>query len=115
VLGGGAKTKNHSYFDADADWSRPVHTSTVRSKQNRCAFHNHDSYGIRETCAELGSVISISHELCLVMSKVENHVPVSMELSARRYSRGRSSGAKEIPDGHETSVGDGFGCEFITI
>ena len=57
-------------------------------------FHNHDSYGIRETCAELGSVISISHELCLVVAK-KKITPISMELSTRRYSWWRPGGAKD--------------------
>jgi hypothetical protein len=73
VLGAGEKTKNHSHFDGDADWSRPVRTTTVRSKENHCAFYNHDRNGMRETCAELGSVISISHGLCLVVVKKKNH------------------------------------------
>jgi hypothetical protein len=84
VLGGGEKKKSLSHIDADADWSRPVHTSTVRSKQNRCAFHNHDSYGLGETCAELGSVISLSHELCLVVAKKQKITPILLQMQTGR-------------------------------
>jgi len=48
---------------------RPVHLRPVPPKQNRCAFHDHDSYGLRETCAKLGFIFSISHEMCLVVAK----------------------------------------------
>jgi len=51
---------------------------------HQCAFHNHDSYGIKETCAVLGSVISISLELCLVVGK-KKITPILME---RWTSRG---------------------------
>ena len=46
---------------------------------HQCAFHNHDSYGINETCAVLGSVISISLELCLVVGKKKIH-PILMKM-----------------------------------
>jgi len=83
-----------------------AHThSHVRSKQNRCAFHNHDSYVIRETCAELGSVFSISHELCLVVAK-KKITPISTAFTTKPYIWCRFGGAKDIRDGHETMVLD---------
>jgi hypothetical protein len=53
-------------------------------------------------CAELSSVISIFHELFLVVAKKKIHSPNSMELSTRRYIWGRSGSAKNITDGHQT-------------
>jgi len=77
---------------------------TVWPKRNRCAFDNHDSCGITETCTELGSVFSISHELCLVMA---NTLPFRLNyLCTRPYGRGSFSGAKAIWSGHETRPRD---------
>jgi len=80
-----------------------VHIHPVPSRQNRCAFHDHDSYGLRDTCAELGFKFSISHEMCLVVAKKKKLVVLAMSyLPDRIYIRCRFSDAKDIRDGHET-------------
>jgi hypothetical protein len=71
--------------------SHGQYTQACPVKTNRCAIHNHDSYGIREACAELGSVISMSHELCLLVAKKQKNTPILMLMRTGRrpYTQAR--------------------------
>jgi hypothetical protein len=48
----------------------PILSGTVPSRQDRCALHDHDSYGLWETCAEIGFIFSIFHSMCLVVAEI---------------------------------------------
>ena len=50
-------------------------------KRYRCAFHNHDSYGLGEACAELDSIFSISHVIRLVVvERKKINLPILLSL-----------------------------------